>query len=174
MRTHRRFALPHLNWVFPLFFRERTTFLFGFWDHWLQHAAHLYLSEANEAAGDEFTGTGEFLPQSSARRTAGFCPCGGAEGAAGAFWGIFGGCFWICPVFPGGSGFDEVQQVLLHGSGEGSLPWSFWLWKSKQWHQSCQRRGAEVYLVHLLFVAICLIFRLTVLPKSCLKNKYSA
>jgi len=49
----------YLYKVFPLFFRERTTFLSGFWDHRLQHASHLYLPEANEAAGDEFTGAGE-------------------------------------------------------------------------------------------------------------------
>lgn len=56
----------YLNKVLSLFFRERTTFLSGFWDHRLQHASHLYLPEANEAAGDEFTGAGEL------------CPCHGA------------------------------------------------------------------------------------------------
>lgn len=52
--------VPHLSKAFPLFFRERATFLPGFWDHWLQHAPHLHLPEADEAAGDEFTGAGEW------------------------------------------------------------------------------------------------------------------
>lgn len=67
----------YLYKVFPLFFRERTTFLSGFWDHRLQHASHLYLPEANEAAGDEFTGAGELSPaMRQCKARGGFLPLG--------------------------------------------------------------------------------------------------
>lgn len=45
---------------------------------------------------------------------------------------IFGGCFRKWPVCPGGSGSDQVQRVLVHGSWEGSAPLIFCLGESKQ------------------------------------------
>jgi len=97
---------PCLKKVFPLFFRERATFLFGVWNHWLQHAPHLYLPEADEAAGDEFAGTGEPCSGRSAVR--------GGSGLLPALTGrrqglllgtsVLGGRFWKRPVCPGGSG----------------------------------------------------------------------
>lgn len=86
---------------------------------------------------------------------------------------ILGGCFWQCLVCLSWLGSDQAQQVLGHGSwgaehpgspGSGEANWAA--------SEACQWREAEVGLIKLFLVTVCLFFRHTVLLRNCFKSKY--